>query len=294
MTELTLEDFLACAQERVERRLSDYLPPETQNPQRLHEAMRYSTLGGGKRLRAALVYATGQAFGAGMASLDCPAAAVECIHSYSLIHDDLPCMDDDDLRRGKPSCHKAYDEATAVLAGDGLQALAFELLATSRLELGLKMVQVLAQCSGAPGMVGGQMADLLAEGQDLELQALESMHAAKTGALMSASVLLGALAAGHDSPGLMTQLNEFGRYLGLAFQIHDDVLDATADTSVLGKNAGQDAAHDKSTYVQLLGVEGAREKAQQCIILAQERLRPLSQNTDILMALSTYATKRLY
>lgn len=293
-TEVDITEYLSQIQARCESVLGDLLPCENAEPKQLHQAMRYSVLNGGKRIRAALVYATGQAFGASMGALDYPAAAVECIHAYSLIHDDLPCMDDDDLRRGKPSCHKAFDEATAVLAGDALQALAFELIATARLPLGLKMVQLLAQSSGASGMVGGQMQDMLAEGKTLELDALETLHLGKTGALISASVLLGALAAGFDDPGLMRQLHQFGNGLGLAFQIQDDVLDATADTHTLGKTAGADSERNKSTFISLLGVEGAQEKAEQTLLLTRQRLQPIKQDTRVLDALSTYVTKRLY
>lgn len=289
-----IEEYMTQIQNRQMRVLQDFLPPENMPCEQLHQAMRYSTLSGGKRLRAALVYATGQAFGASMSALDYPAAAVECIHAYSLIHDDLPCMDDDDLRRGQPTCHKAFDEATAVLAGDALQAFAFELIANARLNLGLKMVQVLAQCSGAPGMVGGQMQDMLAESSTLSLEALETLHLGKTGALISASVMLGALAAGYDEPSIMRQLHQFGTGLGLAFQIQDDILDVTSDTQTLGKTAKADIERSKCTFVSLLGVEGAQQKAKEIILLAQDKLRPLPQDTKVLEALSTYVTKRLY
>ncbi|MAZ44371.1 MAG: geranyl transferase [Legionellales bacterium] len=289
-----IEGFLIQAKSRVESVLSDFLPSVDSEPQRLHEAMRYATLGGGKRIRAALVYATGQSFGANMGALDYAAAAVECIHAYSLIHDDLPCMDDDDLRRGQPTTHKAFDEATAVLAGDALQAFAFELIANARMPLGLKMVQLLAQSSGASGMVGGQMRDMLAENQNISVEDLEALHLGKTGALICASIMLGALAAEQGEPGLMRQLHQFGSDLGLAFQIHDDVLDVTSDTETLGKTAGADQNRNKSTFVTLLGIEGAQARAEEQLSLARQRLWPLKQDTRLLDSLSTYVIKRLY
>jgi farnesyl diphosphate synthase len=220
--------------------------------------MRYSVLGGGKRLRPLLVYITGQTFSAPPQLLDAPAAAVELIHAYSLIHDDLPPMDNDDLRRGRPSCHRAFDEGTAVLAGDALQALAFEVLAVQTTALSdsirVQMLQVLAQAIGTEGMAGGQGIDLAAVGRPLSETALEIMHRRKTGALIRASVELGALAAGCTEPESRHQLRRYGDELGLAFQIQDDILDVTAETATIGKPAGSDAARAKPTYPSILGL----------------------------------------
>ena len=233
---------------------------------RLREAMRYSVLGGGKRLRPTLVYATGTALGAAPESLDDPAAAVELIHVYSLVHDDLPAMDDDDLRRGRPSCHRAFDEATAILAGDALQALAFELLADTPRDGAdalrrLTMSRLLAQGIGTLGMAGGQAIDLESVGHQLDLKALQTMHRLKTGALIETSVLMGAAAAGELEGPVCAALREYGAAIGLAFQIQDDILDVTGTTASIGKVAGADAAHAKPTYTSLMGLEGARAAA---------------------------------
>ncbi len=228
--------------------------------------MRYSTLGGGKRLRPILVYATGSALGAASELLDDAAVAVELIHVYSLVHDDLPAMDDDDLRRGRPTCHKAYDEGTAVLVGDALQALAFEIIAgrdTALLSAAarLQQIQVLAQGIGTAGMAGGQAIDLAAVGRQLSVAALESMHRRKTGALIRASVLLGAIAAGTVGGSEYDALAAYGAELGLAFQIQDDVLDVEGETAALGKTAGTDAARGKPTYPSVHGLAGATQLA---------------------------------
>ena len=220
--------------------------------------MRHAVLGGGKRMRPLLVYATGTAFGAQESTLDAPAAAVELIHAYSLVHDDLPAMDDDSLRRGRPTVHVAFDEATAILAGDALQTLAFEALADSPTPpaVCVAMLHCLAQASGARGMVGGQALDLAAVGQRLDIDSLRRMHAGKTGALIRASVRLGALAAGVDAE-TQSRLGDYAAALGLAFQIRDDILDVEGEASVIGKTAGKDAANDKPTYPALLGLAAA-------------------------------------
>jgi geranylgeranyl diphosphate synthase, type II len=254
--------------ERAERELTRRLELADPGTPRLVSAMRYSTLGGGKRLRPVLVYATGSALGAAPALLDDAAVAVEFIHAYSLIHDDLPAMDDDDLRRGRPTCHKAYDEGTAVLAGDALQALAFEVLAgddSSPLPAAarLQQVQVLAQGIGTAGMAGGQAIDLEAVGRALDAARIEAMHRRKTGALIQASVLLGAIAAGICSGPRYQALARYGAELGLAFQIQDDVLDVAGETTALGKTAGADAARGKPTYPSLFGLERAAALARQ-------------------------------
>lgn len=233
-------DRLRRFQERVERALEARLPSSAQAPQSLHEAMRYVTLGGGKRVRASLVYAAGAAVGASDAELDVPASAVELIHAYSLVHDDLPCMDNDDLRRGKPTCHKAYDEATALLAGDALQSLAFEVLAsdptlTISAPRRLRMLTLLAQAAGSPGMAGGQAIDLASGGKTLALAQLEDMHLRKTGALIRAAVLLGAYTREDVEPAKLKALEEYSHAIGLAFQITDDILDVEGHAETLEK-----------------------------------------------------------
>ena len=261
----TAEDTLARGRDRVNAALEHALPDSEQPPARLHAAMRYAVLGKGKRLRPALVYAAGEALGAAPATLDAPACAVELIHAYSLVHDDLPAMDDDDLRRGAPTCHRQFDESTAILAGDALQALAFELIANhspaSDRDMRADMVATLAHAAGAAGMAGGQSLDLLACGRQGSLAELERMHRHKTGALIRASVLLGALGAGADNAAC-ERLGTYGEAIGLAFQIVDDILDVTADTATLGKTQGADIERDKATYPALLGLDGARAHAQ--------------------------------
>ena len=252
------------AQRRVLAALERALGAQDAAVARLLQAMRYSVLGGGKRLRPLLVYVTGEALGADAALLDAPAAAVELIHSYSLIHDDLPAMDDDDLRRGQPTCHKAFDEGTAILAGDALQALAFDILANGAgldERARLEMILVLSAAIGTQGMAGGQAIDLAAAGTRMAPDAIEEMHRRKTGALIRASVELGAIAAGWVDPAQRRALQRYGDEIGLAFQIRDDILDVTGDTAVLGKRAGVDAALGKPTYPSVFGVERAQELA---------------------------------
>lgn len=251
---------------RIEQQLAARLTLDDPGTARLGEAMRYSTLGGGKRLRPALVYATGTALGAPAEALDDAAVAVEMIHVYSLVHDDLPAMDNDDLRRGRPTCHKAFDEGTAVLVGDALQALAFEVLAGGSESLlpvaaRLQQIQVLARGIGTAGMAGGQAIDLEAVGQQLDAAALEGMHRRKTGALIRASVLLGAIGAGIATGAEYSALERYGAELGLAFQIQDDLLDVEGETTALGKTAGVDAARGKPTYPSLYGLERAAQLA---------------------------------
>jgi geranylgeranyl pyrophosphate synthase len=251
---------------RAAQQLAGRLALSGSGTARLLEAMRYSTLGGGKRLRPVLVYATGTALGAAPAALDDAAVAVEMIHVYSLVHDDLPGMDNDDLRRGRPTCHKAFDEGTAILVGDALQALAFQVLAGSAhsplsAAARLQQIQVLAQGIGTDGMAGGQAMDLEAVGRQLDAGALEAMHRRKTGALIRASVLLGAIGAGLDHGPDYDALDRYGAELGLAFQIQDDVLDVAGETATLGKTAGADAARGKPTYPSLYGMARAAELA---------------------------------
>lgn len=267
-------DWMAATQGRTETALSRLLPARDSIPQRLHDAMRYATLGGGKRVRPLLVFAAGELSDAPPERLAIAACAVELIHVYSLVHDDLPCMDNDVLRRGRPTCHIEFDEATALLVGDSLQTLAFELLASHPLgQHQLEMITLLAQASGSCGMAGGQAIDLAAVGKPLEQAELELMHALKTGALIRAAVLLGALAGTPLSPEERQQLDRFAKRAGLLFQVVDDILDCTANTATLGKTAGKDAAADKPTYVTLLGLDAAREYAQD---LRHEALAALS------------------
>ena len=295
MTDLATQ--LRRYQQRSEQQLDHYLQLADPGTPRLLQAMRYSTLGGGKRLRPILVYCTGEALGAQLPALDAAAAAVELIHAYSLIHDDLPAMDDDDLRRGLPTCHKAFDEGTAVLAGDALQALAFAVLAEDQLApisaaARLLALQLLAQGIGTAGMAGGQAIDLEAVGRQLTLAELEGMHRRKTGALITTSVLLGAVSAGTEPGPLLDALRVYGDELGLAFQIQDDILDVTGDTATIGKQAGADAALNKPTYPSLLGLEGARQRAADARDRALAALAPLGPRAALLQALAHYVVDR--
>jgi geranylgeranyl pyrophosphate synthase len=265
MTRLFLADRVPLYQQRIELVLSQALEIEGGETSRLIEAMRYSTLAGGKRVRPVLVYATGEALDAPLELLDAAAAAVELIHVYSLVHDDLPAMDNDDLRRGRPTCHRAFDEATAILVGDALQARAFEVLANSPAAINanarLEMLRVLADAIGTRGMAGGQAIDLEAVKQSLDEAALERMHRQKTGALIQASVLLGAISAGAQSGPELAALAVFGAEIGLAFQIQDDILDVEGTTTTLGKRAGADADRVKPTYPSVMGLKKSREQA---------------------------------
>ena len=299
MSTLSFEQYLLLNQQRVERALEHLLPAATEPAIKLKQAMRYSVQNGGKRVRATLVYASAEAIGCcsddtckQRDNLDLVACALECIHAYSLIHDDLPAMDDDDLRRGKPTCHIAFGEATAILAGDALQTFAFELLcqATLAAETRLELVHTLARASGAAGMVGGQQLDLEGENQQLTLGALERIHRLKTGALIAASVRSGALVAG-ASPAQLSQLEHYARAIGLAFQVTDDILDVESDTATLGKTAGADQALHKSTYPALLGLDGAKQKARDLHQQALAHLVGLKQ-TDTLAQLATFIVER--
>ena len=262
----SFDDWVRAHGQRAELALDRLLDPANANPARLHEAMRYAAQGGGKRIRPLLVYAAGELGNDSgeekKSALDSAAVAIECIHAYSLVHDDLPCMDDDDLRRGRPTVHKAYDEATALLVGDALQTRAFEVLANAQCsaDMRLAMIGSLASGSGSRGMAGGQAIDLESVGKKLDLAGLKQMHAMKTGALLSCSVRMGGIAAKLHSTQ-MQHLQRYSEALGLAFQIVDDVLDATADSQTLGKTAGKDAANDKPTYVTLMGLDYAQKAA---------------------------------
>jgi len=272
-----------------------FLPPASQQPERLHEAMRYSSQNGGKRVRPVLVYAAGTALGADLSQLDAPACAIEFIHAYSLVHDDLPAMDDDDLRRGKPTCHKAFDEATAILVGDALQTLAFDILANDD-KVGdaatrLKIIAEIANASGSLGMCGGQAIDLGSVGKKLTQAELENMHLHKTGALIRASVLMGAYAAKADA-AVIENLKTYARCVGLAFQVRDDILDIEADTETLGKTQGADIALNKPTYPALLGLDGAKKIAEELHQQALAALSGLDARANTLRDISAYIVQR--
>ena len=300
VAESALTSWLTERAQHIEQVLERLLPPADQVPARLHQAMRYAVLGGGKRVRAALVYAAGYAGvrpGAVTSdineSLDRAAAAVELVHAYSLVHDDLPCMDDDMLRRGRPTLHVQYDEATALLAGDALQPLAFDLLAQMPLapEAVVRATRLLAQAAGSLGMAGGQEIDLASVGKTLSQQELQQMHLLKTGALLAASVKLGGLVAGAQA----TQercLDDYASAIGLAFQVVDDVLDVTTDTAKLGKTAGKDAAANKPTYVTLMGLEGAQSLASSLHQTARQALLPLGDTATLLGGLADFIVLR--
>lgn len=286
-------------QARVEASLDHWLPPATTAPTRLHEAMRYSTLGAGKRVRPFLAYATGVALNAPVKMLDGPACAVELVHVFSLVHDDLPAMDNDDLRRGKPTCHKAFDDATAVLVGDALQSLAFYILAhdkTMTPDTGkrLKMVEALTHGIGSRGMSGGQAMDLEAEGRDLNLTEMENIHIHKTGALIRASVNLGILSSPDNDKDTHQRLDHYAKCIGLAFQIKDDILDVEGDTATLGKTQGADQALKKSTYPEVMGMAAAKEKAEELHEQALASLEPVGSSADPLRWIASYIIKRTH
>jgi len=294
---LAFDDWLTAIQQRTEQALAARLPPPTLVPARLHEAMRYATLGGGKRIRPLLCHAAGESCDAPGEALDAAACAVELIHAYSLVHDDLPCMDDDVLRRGKPTCHIEFDEATALLVGDALQSLAFQCLSEPGLlpdaTRQLAMVQLLATAAGSRGMAGGQALDLAATGQRLAVEELEFMHVHKTGALIRAAVLLGAHCGTADE-ALLTSLGRYANRVGLLFQVVDDLLDAEASTATLGKTAGKDAAAAKATYVTLLGKARTRELVSELLAEVHDSLAPLGAKAPRLHELADYVAHRSY
>lgn len=293
------EQLNACV-ERANEALRRFINPQPFKNTPLVEAMHYGALLGGKRLRPFLVYATGNMFGVSLQTLDAPAAAVECIHAYSLIHDDLPAMDDDDLRRGQPTCHIKFGEASAILAGDALQTLAFSILSEADMpEVAdrdrLAMISGLAQASGVAGMCGGQALDLQAEGQQISLTELERIHRHKTGALIRAAVRIGALSAGEQGRAVLPILESYAESIGLAFQVQDDILDVVGDTATLGKRQGADQQLGKSTYPALLGLEQARKKARDLISDANQSLAELaaqSLDTTALEGLANYIIQR--
>ncbi|MDD2724769.1 MAG: (2E,6E)-farnesyl diphosphate synthase [Methylovulum sp.] len=292
-----LKEYLSFCQARVEHALDLRLPNANILPQKLHQAMRYCVLDGGKRTRPLLTYATGKTLGIAPEALDGAACAVEFIHVYSLIHDDLPAMDDDGLRRGKPTCHIAFDEATAILTGDALQALAFEILAHDPSIIAsdanrLKMLTTLAKASGSQGMVGGQAIDLDSVGTMLSLPELENMHIHKTGALIRASVNLATLSKSDLDTAVATKLDHYAKCIGLSFQVKDDILDEESDTATLGKTQGKDKDNNKPTYPALLGMAGAKQKARELHEMALENLGVFGQEADLLRDLSLYIIER--
>ena len=295
-----LKDFLTTYRARADQALLKRLPGQHIHPTRLHEAMHYAVFNGGKRVRPILAYASAVALGGNLEKVDAVASALELIHAYSLVHDDLPAMDDDDLRRGKPTCHRAYDEATAILAGDALQTQAFYVLAHDQAlndlqaETRLKMIEMLALASGSRGMAGGQAIDLSAVGQEIDIVQLEDMHIHKTGALIRASVMLGAYCCGQTEEEPLKKLDHYAKSIGLSFQIQDDILDIESTTEELGKPQGSDEAQNKPTYPALLGLDGAKARAAELHQEALDSLAIFDERADILRWLSDYIVNRTH
>ncbi|WP_369622284.1 (2E,6E)-farnesyl diphosphate synthase [Pseudoalteromonas distincta] len=293
---MSIKEYIERAQTDVATTLNLYFEQSLDSDKTIKEATHYSLLNGGKRLRPFLVYATGSMLGANKADLDVLAAAIECIHSYSLVHDDLPAMDDDDLRRGRPTCHIVYGEAQAILAGDALQTLAFELIAkhnfTCTAQTQVKMIAQLAHASGLEGMVSGQGLDIAATDKIITVRELERIHKLKTGALINCAITLGALCSENVDEQTLENLNTFGYAIGLAFQVHDDILDVEGDTLTLGKPQGSDIASNKATYPALLGMLGAKRKAQNLIQQAHEALANINADTALLASLANYLIER--
>ncbi len=299
MTKHTFQSHLETYQKRVDAALDKYLPSDDPPEHNLAAAIRYSVIGGGKRIRPAMVYAAGEAMGVSTDLLDIPACAVEMIHAYSLIHDDLPAMDDDDLRRGRPTCHKNFDEATAILAGDALQALAYEILAKDdhkelTPEHRIEMLSLLTEASGAHGMAGGQAVDLASVGKQLTLDQLEHMHQLKTGALIRASILLGGMCKQDISQSEIDMLSNYALCIGLSFQIQDDILDVISDTETLGKPQGSDEKQEKPTFPAIIGLEKSKQLALEQHELALKTLEHLDEKADSLRLLSAYIVERQF
>jgi len=295
---LHFDTLISEYQNRVKNALDFWLPKSATHPQKLHEAMRYSAISNGKYMRPLLVYATGDALSVAREQLDGIACAVEIIHAYSLIHDDLPAMDDDDLRRGKPTCHVQFDEAMAILAGDALQPLAFYIIAHDKklkvdAETRMKMIDILALSCGSRGMAGGQAIDLLSVGKELDIAQLEDMHIHKTGALIRASVVMSANAGIEIAESTMDHLDHYSKCVGLAFQIRDDILDIEGETEVIGKQQGADNALNKPTYPALLGMDGAKARALELHEEALASLSTLDQKADTLRNISEYIIQRI-
>jgi farnesyl diphosphate synthase len=293
----TLEQCLSAYQARTEKALAACLPVTSTHPTRLHEAMRYASLNGGKRIRPVLSYATADALGMPLEWHDNIACAVEMIHAYSLIHDDLPAMDDDDLRRGKPTCHRVFGEAMAILAGDALQALAFQILAEDTVmpcpaETRVKMIATLSRACGSRGMAGGQAIDLSVVGHQPDIAALEDMHIHKTGMLIRASVVLSAMVKPDIDEQTLSRLDHYAKCIGLAFQIRDDILDIEGDTETLGKPQGSDVSLDKPTYPALIGLEDSRKRARELQQEALDALAGFDQQAESLRRIATYIIER--
>jgi geranylgeranyl pyrophosphate synthase len=291
------ESLIESYQHRVDTTLEYWLPDEAVHPIQLHSAMRYAVLAPGKRVRPILVYSTAAALGIELSRVDGAAAAVEIIHAYSLIHDDLPAMDDDDLRRGRPTCHRQFDEATAILAGDALQALAFYIIShdpemtpdsTARLE----MIEKLSLFSGSRGMAGGQAIDLASVGKTLNIAELETMHIHKTGALIRTCIQLAALSTGKLTEQQFKALDSYAKCIGLSFQVQDDILDVTGDTETLGKTQGADFARNKPTFPSIIGLEASQEKAQELHQLALQAISIFGEEADILRYISAWFVER--
>ena len=293
-----LKSFIEDCQHRVHTYLDEYLTQQNIYGGQLLEAIRYTALQDGKRVRPVLVYATAHALSIPESQADHCAAALELIHTYSLVHDDLPAMDDDELRRGRPTCHIAFDEATAILAGDAMQTLAFEILSSENTyyspQQALKMIQTLAMASGPSGMIAGQAIDLAAVGKNLDLDALERMHLHKTGALIQASVKMGALLSPSTAPAQFSALDQYAQCIGLAFQVKDDILDIEADTQTLGKQQGADVALNKPTYPSIIGLDAAKEKAEDLRRKAKAVLTGFDQSAHYLRNIADYIVDRSY
>ena len=295
--EQVFESLVEQFQQRVDTALDHWLPPSTVNPIKLHEAMRYAVLAPGKRVRPVLVYATASALGIDLEKVDGAACAVEIIHAYSLIHDDLPAMDDDDLRRGRPTCHRQFDEATAILAGDALQALAFYIIShdpkmTDDAGARLRMIENLAMFSGSRGMAGGQAIDLEAVGKSLNIAELETMHIHKTGALIRTCIQLAAFSCSELCEAHFRALDSYAKCIGLSFQVQDDILDVTGDTATLGKTPGADSAHNKPTFPSVIGLEASQEKAAELHQQALQALSIFAEEADILRYISAWFVER--
>ncbi|HFC92074.1 MAG TPA: geranyl transferase [Leucothrix mucor] len=294
---MSVAEKIAQYQQRIEKVLNKKLPDATIEPSLLHQAMRYSVLNGGKRIRPLLVYAAGECFQTNKTLLDAPAAAIELLHAYSLVHDDLPSMDDDDLRRGKATAHKAFDESTAILSGDALQTLAFDVLSSPLHNLSsknqLKIINILSQTAGSLGMVGGQVIDLSSTGKNLSEQQLENMHLHKTGALIRASVMMGATCSEKLTVKLQTALEKYAICIGLAFQVRDDILDIESDTATLGKQQGADIAANKATYPAILGMTAAKEKMLDLYASSYKALSCFGAEADLLRNIADFIVKRV-
>ena len=299
INESIFESLVDQFQHRVNTALDHWLPPAAVNPTRLHEAMRYAVLAPGKRVRPILIYATAQALSIDLDRVDGAACAAEIIHAYSLIHDDLPAMDDDDLRRGRPTCHRQFDEATAILAGDALQALAFYIIShdpkmTHHSDARLKMIENLALFSGSRGMAGGQAIDLDSVGKSLNIAELETMHIHKTGALIRTCVQLSALSTDQISDTDFKALDSYAKCIGLSFQVQDDILDVTGDTETLGKTQGADIARNKPTFPSVIGLAASQEKALELHQQALQALSIFAEEADILRYISAWFVQRTH